>query len=165
LAYILGNRRLKYEKLYERRAEVLAELTRRMFEVHHNLVGILTSPSRPHDRYDKAAEAGRLCFALLDYYSSNEVWLTPETGKKVEEYLIKITQAVQSYASTPDEGGFPEGEEGQALGRKAAEDTDDLRRALLGEFREILYPPPWYEAPLRWLEWLETRVRKDRSQE
>src|SRR5918994_7721413 len=77
--YILGNRRLKYEKLYERRAEVLAELTRRMFEVHHNLVGILTSPSRPHDRYDEAAEAGRLCFALLDYYSSNEVWLTPET--------------------------------------------------------------------------------------
>ena len=39
-------------------------------------------------------------------------------------------------------------------------ETQPLRRELIDEFRAILYPPPWYDAPLQFLERIQARNRK-----
>jgi len=53
---------------------------------------------------------------------------------------------------TLNERGYPiggRGEYGRDLGRRILRETQPLRRELIDEFRAILYPPRWYEAPLR----------------
>jgi hypothetical protein len=93
-------------------------------------------------------------------------WLGPHTCEKIETFLPKVSVPLQNYADDFSERGYPRTSEGRALGIRILQEIQPLRRELISEFRAILYPPPWYEAPLRWLEWLETRVvRKDRSQE
>jgi hypothetical protein len=46
--YIVGNWRLKYEHLHERRAEVIAELSKLLAAVQRGVVDF-TNPFQPHD--------------------------------------------------------------------------------------------------------------------
>jgi hypothetical protein len=47
-AYVLGTRRSKYEHLYERRAEVIAELSKLLAAVQRGVVDF-PNPFQPHD--------------------------------------------------------------------------------------------------------------------
>ena len=51
----------------------------------------------------------------------------------------------------------PQNKEGRDASIRLYRELPVLRRTLEREFRAILYPPPWYDAPLRMLDWLQGR--------
>jgi hypothetical protein len=63
------------------------------------------------------------------------------------------------YADNLNERGYPRDKEGRDASMKLMRDPPVLRRELEDEFRAILYPPPWYDAPLRILERIPARNR------
>jgi hypothetical protein len=164
IAYFLGNRRLRYERLYERRAEVIARLCELLAAVQRGVVDV-THPLQPSDvdRREQAKEAQRAFFELVHYYHSNEVWLEPDTCKKVETFMDNVHLTLGDYLDDLDERGYPQTPEGREQGLRILRDTQPLRRELIDEFRVILYPPPWYDAPLRFLERIPARNRKVNS--
>ena len=64
------------------------------------------------------------------------------------------------YIDDLDERGYPQTSEGRAQGNRIMRETQPLRRELIDEFRAILYPPRWYDAPLRFLARITARNRK-----
>jgi len=161
--YLVGNRRVKYEQLHERQAEVIAKLCELLAAVHRD-VAALTSPLQPGgvDRREQAEAVDRVFGELVDYYRSNEVWLAPHTCEKIETFLPEVSVPLQNYVDDFSERGYPRTSEGRALGIHILQEIQPLRRELISEFRAILYPPPWYDAPLRVLEWLQKWARQER---
>jgi len=159
--YIFGNWRLKYEHLHERRAEAIAALSRLLAAVQDSVVGF-AHYLQPHD-VDRRAQAKQAQLAvseLVGCFRSNEVWLEPDTCRKIEAFVDKVYLPLGDYMDTLDERGYPIGEQGKRgrdLGLLILRETQPLRRELIDEFRAILYPPRWYEAPLRLLERVERR--------
>ena len=159
--YILGNRRLEYEHLHERRAGVIAKLCEHLAAVQRGVVGFTNPFQRGDvDRHEQAGEARRAFSELVDYYRSNEVWLAPGTCEKVESFINNVYLPLGDYLDDLDERGYPQTPEGRAIGNRILREIQPLRRELIDEFRAILYPTPWYDAPLRFLEWLQTRNRQ-----
>jgi hypothetical protein len=159
--YIVGNWRLKYEHLHDRRAGVIAKLCELLATVQRGVVGF-TSPLQPGDvdRRKQAAEAQRAFFELVNYYRANEVWLEPDTCKKVETFMDNVYLPLGDYIDDLDERGYPQTSEGRAQGNRIMRETQPLRRELIDEFRAILYPPRWHDAPLRFLRRTPARNRK-----
>jgi hypothetical protein len=54
--YIVGNRQLKYERLYQRRAEGIAELSRMLAAVQHGVVNFTSSFQRGDVNRDEQAK-------------------------------------------------------------------------------------------------------------
>jgi len=165
--YIVGNWRLKYEHLHERRAEAIAELSKLLAAVQDSVVQF-THFLQPHDvdRRAQATKAQRAISELVGCFRSNEVWLEPDTCRKIEAFVDKVYLPLGDYIDTLDERGYPmgeHGEHGRDLGRRILRETQPLRRELIDEFRAILYPPRWYEAPLRVLERLGRRGTSEGS--
>ncbi len=163
--YILGNRRLKYEHLLERRAEVIAKLCELLATVQRGVVNFTQPMQRVDvDRHEQAEEAKRAFSELVLCYQSNEVWLEPDTCKKIESFMSNIYLSLGEYFDDLNERGYPQTAEGRKLGRRIWGETQPLRRELIDEFRTILYPPPWWDTPLRIFERLHTRNRKSTSE-
>jgi hypothetical protein len=159
--YIVGNWRLKYEHLHERRAGVIARLCELLAAVQRGVVSFTYfAQSSNIDRREQAAEAQRAFFELVHHYHSNEVWLEPDTCKKVETFMDNIYLPLGDYIDDLDERGYPQTAEGRTLGNRILRETQPLRRELIDEFRAILYPPPLYDAPLRFLDRITARNRK-----
>jgi hypothetical protein len=164
--YLWGNRRLKYERLYERRADALSRLAELLYEVQRGFV-TFTNPFQQSgvDRTEQIKEANRAFFELVHHFYSNEMWLAPDTCLKVEAFTEFAYLNMGDYVDDLNERGYPQSAEGRELSRRIMREIQPLRRELIDEFRAILYPAPWYDAPLRLLERLQTRNRKDASQE
>jgi hypothetical protein len=162
--YLWGNRRLRHERLYDRRADVLSRLGELLYEVQRGFV-TFTKPfqSSEVDRKEQMEEANRAFFELIHHFYSNEMWLDPETCLKVEKFTEFAYLKVGEYVDDLDERGYPQTPEGRALGREIMREIQPLRRELIAEFRAIVYPPPWYEPPLRILERLERRDANESS--
>jgi hypothetical protein len=159
--YIVGNRRLKFEHLHERRAEVLAKLSELLAALQRGAVTFTNFYQRGDvDRLGQLQETQRAFNELVHYYRSNEVWLAPDTCLKIEEFLDNVHLPLEDYLDDLDERGFPQTQEGRSAGLHVMRETQPLRRELIEEFRAILYPPPWYDAPLRLLAHIQARTRK-----
>jgi hypothetical protein len=167
--YILGNRRLKYEKLYERRAEVIADLSEKLYALHIGISSFVSFASfgdlDDEERGEQHIAAYEAYIEFSRYFSQNEVWLAPDACDRVEQFLSEVKQPLDDYTEGLDERGVPLESETMFLGLEIARQTVLLRGELVTAFREILFPPPWYDAPLRLLEWLQARDRKEGSQE
>jgi hypothetical protein len=156
--YLWGNRRLRHERLYDRRADVLSRLGELLYEVQRGFI-TFTSPfvSRDADRKGQMDEANRAFFELIHHFYSNEMWLDPETCLKVEKFTDFAYLKIGEYVDGLDEQGYPKTNEVWTLGRQIMREIQPLRRELIAEFREIVYPPPWYDAPMRFLALLPSR--------
>ena len=121
-----------------------------------------TNPLQPGgvDRRAQVTEAERAFFGLVHYYRANEVWLEPETCLKIEEFMDNVYLPLGDYFDDLDVRGYPQTPEGRSAGRRIMRETQPLRRELIAELRTILYPPPWYDAPLRLLGRTQPRTRK-----
>jgi hypothetical protein len=88
IVYLLGNRRLRYERLYERRAEVIARLSELLFLMQRGFVS-WTNPfqSADADRDQQRREASQAFHDLVIYYGSNSVWLDQRTCEKIEAFM------------------------------------------------------------------------------
>jgi len=102
--YILGNLRLKYEHLHERRAGVIARMCELLAAVQSGVTGFTYFLQRGDvDRHEQAQEANRSFFELVDYYRANEVWLEPETCKKIETFMDNVYVPLVDYFDDLDE--------------------------------------------------------------
>jgi hypothetical protein len=163
--YLWGNRRLRYERLYERRAEVLSRLGELLYEVQRGFV-TFTSPfqSGEADRKEQMEEANRAFFELVDHFYSNEMWLEEDTCLKIEKFTQFAYLNMGAYVDDLNERGHPGSAEGREIGQRIMNELQPLRRELIAEFRAIVYPPPWYESALTSLG-LKTKKSSENSQE
>src|SRR5215217_1394034 len=148
--YLWGNRRLKHERLYQRRAEVLSRLGELLYEVQHGFV-TFTSPlqSGEVDRKEQMEQANRAFFELVHYFYSNEMWLEEDTCLKIEKFTQFAYVKMGEYVDDLNERGYPQSAEGLEIGNRIKSEIQPLRRELINEFRAIVYPAPFYEAALR----------------
>jgi len=163
--YLWGNRRLRYERLYERRAEVLSRLGELLYEVQRGFV-TFTSPfqSGEADRMAQMEEANRAFFELVRYFYSHEMWLEEDTCRKVEKFTQFAYLNMGAYVDEVNERGHPGSAEGREIGERIMNELQPLRRELINEFRAIVYPAPWYESALASLG-LKTKKESQNSQE
>ena len=147
--YLWGNRRLRYERLYGRRAEVLSRLGELLYEVQRGFV-TFASPfqSGEADRKEQMEEANRAFFELVHYFYANEMWLEEDTCLKIEEFTQFTYLKMGEYVDDLDERGFPQSTEGRQLGTLIMRELQPLRRGLITEFRAIVYPAPFYDSAL-----------------
>jgi hypothetical protein len=147
--YLWGNRRLKYERLYERRAEVLSRLGALLYEVQRGFV-TFTSPfqSGEADRKQQMEEANRAFFELVHYFYSHEMWLEEDTCLKIEKFTQFAYLNMGKYVDDLDERGHPGSAEGREISTRMLGELQPLRRELINEFRAIVYPAPFYESTL-----------------
>jgi hypothetical protein len=164
--YLWGNRRLRHERLYDRRAAVLSKIGELLYEVQRGFI-TFTSPfvGRDADRKAQMDEANRAFFELVHHFYSNEMWLDPETCLKIEKFTEFAHLKMGEYVDGLDEQGYPKTTETWTLGREIMREIQPLRREVIAEFRAILYPQSWKEAPLRALDWLQGRRGNEVSQE
>jgi hypothetical protein len=144
VGYILGNLRLKYEHLLERRAEVLAKLSELLAAVNRDV----TAFSSPYqlggvNRSEQREEASQSFAEFTRYYRANEVWLEPKTCDSLDKFVKTVADRLVAYAADLDERGHPTTKEGRDLALSISQDTEPLRQGLISEFRQILYPPRW----------------------
>ena len=143
--YIVGKGRLRYEHLHERRARVIAELSKLLASVERGVVDF-TDPFFQRgevDRRQQAEEAKRAFFELVECYRANEVWLDVRTCINVESFLANVRFLVSQYFDELDDQGYARSVKAQGLSVQITQETESLRRELLKEFREIMYPPWW----------------------
>jgi hypothetical protein len=99
--YFLGYRRIRYERLYEQRALVIAELSRLFWQVRaHAIQGtdIFSYPAH-QDQVQLRNEAANALSDLLNYAYSNAIWLDPKTLQKLETFLQDITDVLTDFQS------------------------------------------------------------------
>jgi hypothetical protein len=163
--YLWGNRRLKHERLYERRAEVLSRLGELLYEVQGGFL-TFTSPlqSGEADRKEQMEEANRAFFELVHHFYSNEMWLEEDTCLKIEKFTQFAYLNMGAYVDELDERGHPGSAEGREIGQRMMNELQPLRRELIDEFRAIVYPAPWYATLLASLG-LKTKQSSENSQE
>jgi hypothetical protein len=161
IAYFLGNRRLRYERLYERRAEVIAQLSEHLYLMQRSLM-IWTNPfqSSNVDRDEQRRKASEAFDNLLAYYHSNSIWLDRRTCDKMDSLISTAYEAAYTYADELNERGYPQNKVGRDASLRLRSELSALREELEEEFRAILYPAPWYDAPLRFLGRIPTQKRK-----
>jgi hypothetical protein len=160
--YALGTRQRRLEGLYERRAQVIARLSELLFVMQRGL-GTWANPvqSVGVDRDAQRTSASDALQELVHYYHSNAVWLDPQTCEKIESVMDAAWTAAWDYADELNERGYTHNETGRNASRKLYSELPVLRRDLEDQFRAILYPPPWYDAPLRVLERIHARNRRN----
>ncbi len=164
--YLWGNRRLRYERLYVRRAEVLSRLGELLYEVQRGFV-TFTSPfqSGETDRKQQMEEANHAFFELVHHFYANEMWLEEDTCLKIEKFTQFAYLKMGEYVDDLNERGYPQSAEGREIGNRIMSEIQPLRRELITEFRAIVYPAPWYDPALRFLDRLQTRNRNDAAGE
>ncbi len=145
LAYHLGKRASKHERLEERQAEVMARLSELLFEVE---LGYLTSTSpfgyAGEDRKAKIDAAAIKHNELYGYYHSHSIWLDPDTCQRIEAFLGKVFEMFNDYVDDLNERGYPSSAAGREVSRKVRKEVPALREELAGQFREILRPRSWW---------------------
>jgi hypothetical protein len=147
--YLWGNRRLRYERLYVQRAEVLSRLGELLYGVQRGFVTFTSFyQSGDPDRKEQLEEANRGFFELVHYFYANEMWLEEDTCLKIEKFTQFAYLKMGEYVDDLNERGYPQSAEGREIGNRIMSEIQPLRRELTAEFRAIVYPPPWYESAL-----------------
>jgi hypothetical protein len=108
IAYFLGNRRLQYERLYERRAEVILRLSELLAAVQHGVVDF-TKPLQPSDvdRREQANEAQRAFLSWSTTTALTRSGLNPTPAKRSKRlwttftYPWATTSMISMNADTP----------------------------------------------------------------
>jgi hypothetical protein len=89
LAYYFGRRQTIYERLYTRRAEVVAELFERFEEVDQQIFSLIRpfeAGGEPSKR-EKAKLASEGFNELQRYYRRNSIWLSPGSNRQLDDFL------------------------------------------------------------------------------
>lgn len=110
LGYILRTRgdenQIRYMRLYEKRAEVLASLSERAYKLHKELE-LWTSPfqfgGEEEMKKKRTTVAGNFN-EFADCYYSNSLWLDEQTMNNVEALLSQIREVINKYDKIPGTG-------------------------------------------------------------
>ena len=152
VAYFLGLRRSRFERLEEKRAEVLAELSGLLFVVEDRYrkwyTPSLRSPEAGHTTDEirgKVKENARATLeslgALNSYYQRNVAWLDPDLADRIDSAVTELEDMVLEYGKVGlGNTYFQVSEGGIAAARRMEERIPQLRKELVDEFRGILRP-------------------------
>ena len=98
------------------------------------------------------------------YFYANEPWLPSSIAARVEEFIKLAQSIVNSHPPDLKNIDFHWTDEGRRASERMRIELPVFMGNLLREFRTFLYPPPWYDAPLRLLAWIESRTRRNEPQ-
>jgi hypothetical protein len=142
LGYIVGNRRLKYERILERRAEVIAEMTKMMASLQRSLDKMSRTGIDAEERHENRAQASQTLAELGEYFARNEVWLSRETCRKIEDLFFTLGMSLEDYLQVghgpdPLENALPRPD--QARSRHSRTPEGALCTIRYVNFREFLF--------------------------
>jgi hypothetical protein len=161
--YLLGGRRTQFERLYEQRAEVIAELTRRLGRVQWTAL-TAANPGQPLGkvRLQRIEENKVAITQFIDFFIGHTLWLDEDRALQIDGHVVELANILTEY-----EGDLAYGQPSSEVGVVAAARIEamvpDAKQALDARFREIMYPPQWWDGPLRILAGLQRRDRSKRS--
>lgn len=149
VAYLLGLRRSRYERLEEKRAEVIAELSRLLFEVDekHFHWYRQTAAESLKEKGQISAESLEI---LIRYFHSNVVWLDSGTAARVEDFVEELRDMGRHYYAHLVTTDFQVTAEGNETARNSLDRVRAMREEIIREFREILYPHEWWARVFPW---------------
>src|SRR5215204_5795046 len=152
LAFFFGLERSRHERLEERRALVIAELSRLLFEVQDNFAhwaNLSFLPKNYESMADYQEEKGKAAVEsnndLIRCYQSNVAWLDPRTAAKLDQFVRITQEIVRTY--TPDLRDIQQqmSTESRQVAARMRSEIPPLREDLIQEFRDILHPIPWWQ--------------------
>ena len=158
--HVLETRKLRYERLFERRAEVISKLSEKLYTMQFVFTVVANPYKQDADPNEQIQDANRAFDDLRHYYFSNAIWLDPEDCEKVESFIEMAYITMGDYISDLNERGHPQSATGRDAALRIRAEIQPLRRELEKRFRDILYPPDWYEPLLRFLERIQSRNRQ-----
>ena len=153
LAYVLGKERTRYDRLHEKRADVIARISELLLDVQSKYAAWVFAFGRPEgpDRRQSIQEAGDTFAEFIRYTRSHSIWLSPLLNRRLEAF-IEVAWDIGTEAGTSlDDQGDPDEASWEVVRQRVTSEIPTLRRELEEEFREILYPPPFYGPVLRLL--------------
>lgn len=87
VVHILHNRQLRNERLFERRAEVIAKLSEKLYTMQYVFTAVANPNKQDGDPKQQIQDANRTFDDLRHYYFSNAIWLDSEDCEKVESFM------------------------------------------------------------------------------
>lgn len=164
IAYVLGKDRAQRERLYEKRAEVIARISELLLEVQNKYAAWTLSFGiyEERNRRELIQEAGDTFAGFIHYARSHSIWLSPELNGRIEAF-IDVAWDIGTVAGTNlDDYGDPDEELWEEIQRRVKQEFPALRQDLEVEFRKVLYPPPIYAGALLLLADVLERARSGR---
>lgn len=156
LGYFLGLRLSRFERLEEKRAEVLAELSGLLFDVEDKYqkwyAPSLRSPEAGHTMSEikgKVEERGKATIeslnALTRCYHRNIAWLDPDVAGRIDSAITELQKMLFEYGKAGlDNTYFHVSAKGVEAAKAMEERIPKIRKELVEEFRDILRPSsPW----------------------
>jgi hypothetical protein len=98
-AYVFGRLETQHERLYTRRAEVIAEL----FELYEDLDVRVYELLHPDDyagepnKLEKAKRATETFNELQAYYRRNSIWLSRRTSRQMQDFIAQYRVPVRDF--------------------------------------------------------------------
>ena len=169
IAFFFGLQQRRRERFEERRDEVIARLSGLMYQVqdhyfHWGNPGFFPPGESEENivqrHVEKATAAVQSQNELILYFFSNEAWLDPELAARVEDFIRTIKSITDAHPPDLKDIAFQLTPDGQRLSRRMRQEIAPLREDIIRDFKATLYPPPWYDVPLRLLERLRTSNRQ-----
>jgi hypothetical protein len=158
--YILGHRRLRYERMYEQRALVIAQLSRLLWRFQATAL-LATNPTQPPSiRLSRMQENQEAMTEFQYYFVANTIWLDVATSDRIMTFLMDMTNELRTFHNDLNAEGNPSTQGGADAARRIFHLVPQAREDIDAEFRAILYPAPWYDRPLRWFAYLDRRFRR-----
>ncbi len=161
LSYFLGLRSSRLERLQEKYAEVLAELSGLLFDVEDKYqkwyAPSLRSPQAMHmtgeteeklwQRFKATLESLN---ALTRCYHRNIAWLEPDVAARIDSAITELQKMLYEYGRLgPDNTHFHVSEKGIEAAKAMEDRIPKIRKELVDEFRGIVRPPSLWSRLLR----------------
>ncbi len=143
LAYVFGRRQTEHERLYTRRAEVIAALFERFEDMDqrlHSLVSVFDEAGGP-DKKEKARLAAESFNDLQRYYRSNSIWLSRGTSSRFNDFLQRYRATINDFVIkvvTNEDRHRALVEEWDAIWQRFQKESPEIRDTLETEFRAAL---------------------------
>jgi hypothetical protein len=139
LAYLFGRRQTEHERLYERRAQVIAGLFERVAEVQRRIYSLVASLDLVTDPVDpdKSRLVAEGFSELFQYHRRNSVWLSRQTSKHMHDFIERYTRIFFDL-ERPLEPHAYVADDWMKAWREFETESTEMREALEEEFRAAL---------------------------
>jgi len=142
LLFLFGRWQAEHERLYERRAEVIARLFECVEDLDQKCFSLfhwLDSGGEP-DKPQKAKLAADSFNEMQGYYRRNSIWLTPRTSAQVNDFLNRYKKSMSefNYEVIGRQHQLGEVEKWHEIWTSYQKESPEIRQTLETEFRAAL---------------------------
>ena len=142
LVYLFGRWQAEHERLYERRAQVIADLFGRFEDVDQKFYSLFHwyDPGGDPDKPEKARLAAASFNELQGYYRRNSIWLPPRTSNQFSDFLARYRKPFNEFTFAVIRRGDGPGdvEKWNDVWTAFEKESPEIRQLLETEFRAAL---------------------------